>query len=215
VKAFTLLQPWATLIRLGEKRIETRRHRYPDAVGEWIAIHASSRLDKDQRATMDREPFRSVLEHYGISYMTATHADLPRRTIVAVAKCWAIEPTDGLTRSTLTPTEIAFGDYSPGRWAYFLDQVIPVCTFDNYLFATGKLGLWNLAPDEDRKLRKALQAFDIPDELHDDALLAEAIVDAERAEQLSQDVQKALDQLRGRRDTRTPIERMIDQAVRR
>lgn len=45
MKALTLHQPWATLIALGVKRIETRSWRAPQAlIGQRIAIHAGKAL---------------------------------------------------------------------------------------------------------------------------------------------------------------------------
>jgi hypothetical protein len=44
MKALTLIQPWATLVALGEKQIETRswdtKYRGP------LAIHAGKKIDK-------------------------------------------------------------------------------------------------------------------------------------------------------------------------
>lgn len=45
MKAITLWQPWATLIAIGAKRIETRNWRAPASLnGQWIAIHAGASL---------------------------------------------------------------------------------------------------------------------------------------------------------------------------
>ena len=47
MKALTLMQPWATLIINGPKRIENRTWRPPhDLIGQVIAIHAGKRYDK-------------------------------------------------------------------------------------------------------------------------------------------------------------------------
>jgi len=48
MKAVTLWQPWASLIALGLKSIETRRHnRFASLKGQRIAIHAGYRFDSD------------------------------------------------------------------------------------------------------------------------------------------------------------------------
>jgi len=45
--AITLWQPWATLVALGHKTIETRTHRRFDSLaGRRIAIHAAKRFDE-------------------------------------------------------------------------------------------------------------------------------------------------------------------------
>jgi len=47
MKAITLCEPWATLISLGLKTIETRTHgRFRCLEGERIAIHAGQRFDR-------------------------------------------------------------------------------------------------------------------------------------------------------------------------
>ena len=51
MRAITLWEPWATLIALGYKTIETRRHaRFRGLVGERIAIHAGQKWDEFARA---------------------------------------------------------------------------------------------------------------------------------------------------------------------
>ncbi|TWH45918.1 ASCH domain-containing protein [Sporomusa sp. KB1] len=59
MKALTILQPWASLIAYGAKRIETRnwvtKYRGP------IAIHAGKGWTMDRREITYREPFHSAL----------------------------------------------------------------------------------------------------------------------------------------------------------
>ena len=64
MKTLSLIQPWASLIALGEKRIETRswgtRYRGP------LAIHASLSHVGDDLIVGSVEPFASVLARHGI-----------------------------------------------------------------------------------------------------------------------------------------------------
>ncbi len=59
MKALSLTQPWATLVAIGAKRIETR--------GWWTAyrgellIHATKTMPRDCRELCDDEPFKSAL----------------------------------------------------------------------------------------------------------------------------------------------------------
>lgn len=46
MKALTLIQPWATLIMLGEKQIETRS--WNTKYRGKLAIHAGKKIDKDK-----------------------------------------------------------------------------------------------------------------------------------------------------------------------
>lgn len=151
MKAITIIQPWATLIALGEKRFETRswatRHR-----GE-IAIHAGKKLDK---RICQQEPFRSVLAKHGY-----TEDNLPTGAIIAIANlhsCYAISRPYGeeesvwlegngklvewnrVDRTAREGLEYIFGDYRDGRYAWAirdvqrLEEPVPV---------KGMQGLWN------------------------------------------------------------------------
>src|SRR5207302_1698550 len=65
MKCLSLWQPWASLVVLGAKRIETRswstQHRGP------LAIHAAKKWEPNKiLALIDEEPYRSALgEHRG------------------------------------------------------------------------------------------------------------------------------------------------------
>jgi hypothetical protein len=151
-KVLTLTQPWATLIAIGAKHIETRSwstsYRGP------LLIHAGAgpstigwpQLNHISRHT---EPFKSVLK------LTDHPANaLPIGAIVAVARLEACVDTffldrEGRARVTgfdgerrywnLTEQERAFGDYTPGRFAWLLADVRPLTT---PIPAKDALGLW-------------------------------------------------------------------------
>ena len=76
MKCITLWQPWATLIMLGIKKIETRswhtQHRGP------LAIHSAAKDHPTLAAICATEPFRSQLAAAGF----ASFKDLPRRCIM-------------------------------------------------------------------------------------------------------------------------------------
>jgi activating signal cointegrator 1 len=150
MKALTLTQPWATLVALGAKGIETRSwatsHRGP------VAIHAAKGLadlggERGLTALCEREPFRSVLEEAGIT----SPKELPRGAVVAMAELVDCRPTqidrhglalyqqpDGIWMN-VSEQERAFGDYRPGRYAWLLAdvQLLP-----EPIPAKGALGLW-------------------------------------------------------------------------
>lgn len=107
MKAITLHQPWATAIALGQKKYETRSWRPPESViGERIAIHAANRPS-------ERE-FQAWLPE-GTEY--------PLGAVVATATVRAYYLTH-LLAPQLPISELAWGDYSPGRWAWQLIDVI-------------------------------------------------------------------------------------------
>jgi hypothetical protein len=136
IKALSLTQPWGTLVASGAKRIETRSwktsYRGP------LAIHAAKGLPKDTLALFFTEPFASTLRRNGIKHPS----DMPRGAIVATCTLVDCIPTESI-RGSLSENELAFGDYSDGRWAWVLEDVqalsqpVPV---------KGALGLWEWQP---------------------------------------------------------------------
>jgi activating signal cointegrator 1 len=156
MKALTLTQPYATLVAIGAKTIETRS--WPTAYRGRIAIHAGKGLGPvgGTRGLMDlcrSEPFRSVLIGAGILGTPA----LPLGAIVATAR---ITTTGRLTRDTrhsyiwneairawtpVSEQEAAFGDYTEGRWGFVLADVKPLA---EPIPAKGALGLWDWTPPE-------------------------------------------------------------------
>ncbi|MDE2096723.1 MAG: ASCH domain-containing protein [Patescibacteria group bacterium] len=176
MKALSLIQPWATLIAIGAKRIETRswatRYR-----GE-IAIHASKRFTMDEREICDEEPFLSALTRGGYkrTWREEHHVQiplwdaLPLGAIVAVARLAAIFRTDdvallpGQLRLAndnpdygyfpTAPHESDFGNYQPGRFAWLLDDVKALA---EPIPCKGALNLWELPPDVEARIREALR----------------------------------------------------------
>lgn len=145
MKAITIIQPWATLIAIGEKKFETRswatKHRGP------LAIHAGKRVDKEECM---REPFKFVLAKHGY-----TADNLPTGAIVALSNmtnCYKVSRSSGedgpvwldiegrtLCWAGKLLQEYYFGDYSDGRFAWEqagVRQIEPIP-------AKGQQGLWN------------------------------------------------------------------------
>jgi hypothetical protein len=138
MKALTIIQPWASLIVLGEKRIETRswrtKYRGP------ILIHAGKSVDHDICKT---NPFSAALVDHGIIFKQ----DMPIGSIIAkcnLIDCLRITHEDGIEAQLendfiVEANEYCFGDYSPGRFAWILDNVEPL---KEPIPAKGKLSLW-------------------------------------------------------------------------
>jgi activating signal cointegrator 1 len=133
VRALTLTQPWATLVILGIKRIETRGW-YPAAKdrGGRIAIHAAKGWHK-----ADRE-FAAELHDQGTLPVAPT--DLPLGMVLGTVRF------DGLARTTtavtwtdFTALELYLGDYSAGRYAWVFGDPQPL---PEPVPARGMLGLW-------------------------------------------------------------------------
>lgn len=142
MKAISLTQPWATLAAINAKRIETRGWK-TDYRGP-LAIHAAKGWTEEiVRMTMRGEPFRSVLAAAGYPLFSL----LPRGAVIATCRlvdCRPITPTSkefGVNGILwlLDDQERAFGDYTPGRWAWLLADMVPLPT---PVPARGALGLW-------------------------------------------------------------------------
>jgi hypothetical protein len=139
VKALTLRQPYATLVAIGAKRIETRswrtHYRGP------LAIHAAATFARHARELCSREPFRSALWASGY----AQAGSLPVGLVIARCRLLDCLPTwaeAGLEHGEIPPAgsaEWAFGDYRPGRFMWLLADVEPV---EPPRPARGALGLW-------------------------------------------------------------------------
>jgi hypothetical protein len=149
MKAISLTQPWATLIAIGAKRIETRsfatKYRGP------LAIHAAQRMPKDALLLCYQEPFASVLRAHGFDET----AKLPRGYVIATCRL-----TDCLSTNNTTPLlgcwvnelseqERAFGDFSDGRYGWILSDVKMLAS---PVRCAGSLGLFYLAIRVDPKV---------------------------------------------------------------
>lgn len=130
MKAITLTQPWATLVAIGAKKIETRSwatdYRGP------LAIHAAKGFPGWAKDLVWTEPFYSSLPE------TKAPLDLPLGCIVAV--CRLVDCRKIRDKADEPPyPEVCFGDYTPGRYAWILEDVRPV---NPPIPARGALGLW-------------------------------------------------------------------------
>lgn len=164
MKAISLWNPWAALVALGEKRIETRSRRTTFR-GE-LAIHATKVMPREAKALIREEPFRTRLAWHGITADNETQANLPRGAIVAVATLIDVVPTshDILNarielqgyRWDVTPQELAFGNYAPGRYAYLLAGVTRL--LEPVPCAGSQVVPWIVPPAVERQVRAQLEA---------------------------------------------------------
>jgi hypothetical protein len=117
VKVLSLTQPWATLMALDAKKIETRSwttsHRGP------IAIAASVSFPADCQRICLIEPYRSCLLAGGYK----GPSDLPRGAILAVVDLIDVLPTQLIVRHGISAQEREFGDYNPFRFGWLTRNV--------------------------------------------------------------------------------------------
>lgn len=128
MKALTLQQPWAQLVAVGAKRWETRSWR--TAYRGPLAIHAAAHW---RPASVQGIPWALAL-----AIPPSEWDRLPRGAVVAVAHladCVPVAAVDPRGREAL------FGDFTPGRWAWRLEDVRPLA---EPLAARGRLGIWDI-----------------------------------------------------------------------
>lgn len=127
MKTLSIIEPYATLIRNGTKKIETRSWK-TNYRGE-LLIHASStKIPKEYKANKELMELVDTNDlHFG----------------EIICKCRLIdciemsnEVIDDIKSNH--PTEYICGFYEKGRYAWVLDFVEPI----NPIPAKGKLGLW-------------------------------------------------------------------------
>lgn len=137
MRALTLMQPWATLVAIGAKQIETRSW-YTFYAGP-LAIHAAKSFPRTARLQCYYEPFVSTMKAYytalGVPWNDDWWKTLPTGAVIGVgnlAGTFSVE--------SLHPTELerAFGDYSPGRYGWLLEGMHPIKPVP----VSGALGLW-------------------------------------------------------------------------
>lgn len=147
MRGLTLAQPWASLVAIGAKQIETRS--WTTAYRGLLAIHAAKHVPSSSRSLLDREPLRSALLRNGLR----GDRTLPRGAVVAVACLVDVAPTETARADAVARGELHLGDFAPGRYAWYLDQVRRLPT---PIPCRGALGLWIPPPDVLAKLREVL-----------------------------------------------------------
>jgi hypothetical protein len=139
MKALTLTEPWASLMMLREKKVETRSWRLPPLIiGQEVAIHAAMGFPKWAKETCTEEPFFSSLRNGG----NVVRPMMNRGKVLCVVKFVACHQTEAI-REKLSEKEIEFGDYADGRFAFVSEFVRRI---DNPVPALGHLGFWNWEP---------------------------------------------------------------------
>lgn len=146
MKALTLTQPWATLMAIQKKRIETRIWS-TNYRGEFV-VHAAKGFPGWAKKLCDEEPFKSALGQW-------TPKTLPLSQGLCVVRLLGCFPTtpSGFDKLTLVmgkkpdAFEIPFGDYSEGRFMWLTEYVRPLPYTGE---VKGKLGLWWWS-EEDRQ----------------------------------------------------------------
>lgn len=130
MKALTLTEPWATLMRLGEKNVETRS--WKTNYRGLIAIHAAKTMPKEAKEFLQSGDVIAAFFRAEIQPVFRPGVILCVRELINCV------PTTEVGR--ISWKERRFGDYSPGRWAWIFSPGIKVISPP--IRAKGSLGLW-------------------------------------------------------------------------
>lgn len=155
MKVLTLTQPYATLVAIRVKRLETRSWR--TGYRGPLAIHAAQGLKPvggflGFKKLCWSEPFRTALKQGGAWPEDTDLPPLPLGAIVAICELRDVRiigvelngvPTiaadDMLTATPIQGNELAFGNYAAGRYAWLLANVRAL---PEPIRVPGQLGLW-------------------------------------------------------------------------
>lgn len=155
MRGITLTQPWASLLALGVKRLETRswatQYRGP------LLIHASAHVSPETKLALRAGGAAATLTALGWDWRV-----LPRGSVLAVGRLVDVLPTLLVRAGTeeeladpacpahvVSEQELALGFYGPDRFAWVVRDVQPVTPIP----AKGRLGLWMVS----NHLRAALR----------------------------------------------------------
>lgn len=149
MKALTLWQPWASLVAIGQKSVETRcwstKYR-----GE-LAIHSAANIPpKMLGESRNRPEFRDRLADIfnarrDCDERSGFHVDdairqLPYGKVLCIMRLVDVQETGSMDCCELPEAERIFGNYEPGRYAWFLEMVE---RFETPIPAKGNRMLWN------------------------------------------------------------------------
>ena len=147
MKCLSLWQPWATLIAIGAKQIETR-HWSTNYRGP-LLIHAAKHWDRGLSQMCAEEPFNTALCEAGFSFHDHGHTwGLPFGSIICLVSlddCITTEDAQHPPEEWpfLSEYEADFGDFSEGRFAWLCKNVR---RFPPPISFSGHQGIFNV-PD--------------------------------------------------------------------
>lgn len=170
MKALTLHQPWAELVAQGYKHWETRS--WPTTHRGLLAIHSSREWKYIGEAIVgcdsENEPIlRPPFDRCLIPTFDYLYGAMSTGGIVGLVNVTSCQPAPQVRRMLLEmlgssdPVEhdyaeqnLAFGDFSPGRWAWKLDHIVAIETH----IVRGHQRLWTVPPDVETYIRAACLA---------------------------------------------------------
>lgn len=158
MNVLSLLQPWASLVVLGHKKIETRSWNTKYR-GE-LLIHASAKKVSPKMELTD-----AFAANYGKLQLfdgIPSMFDLPLGAIIGkailidvVTSEWFYQfASNGISN---IEQEQAFGDYSPNRFLWILHNPV---LFKEPIPCKGQLGIWNFDVEHEIKRQEMVSNLD-------------------------------------------------------
>lgn len=149
MKTISLLQPWASLIAVGAKTLETRS--WQTSYHGPLAIHASKKpwnwLELDSPGVWVMCDALVAGGYPFVRDRRPDHFGLPLGAIVATCTLVDCLPTNGLElQDMLTEDQGYFGDFRDGRYAWVLEDIRRL---PEPIPAKGALSLWDWVPPAD------------------------------------------------------------------
>ena len=132
MKVLSLLQPWASLVVMSIKKIETRSWNTTHRGA--LLIHASK--GKAGSIFAEEYPFKKYIQDFE---KLPFGAIIGQVTLVDLVRTEELGMTDERINN-LTLEEKAFGDYTSGRYAWILEDAV---MFKEFFVARGSMHLWN------------------------------------------------------------------------
>jgi activating signal cointegrator 1 len=151
MRALSLTQIWASLCiwtdrdGIAEKQFETRgwkpsKQMLSEIGDQPIAIHAAKGFSKKaEMKAAENIAFLAALERHDIDFRSIK-TSLPFGAIIGTVELYRFVKTEEV-RSLLEPKELAFGDYSDGRWAW---QFLNPKALKTPIPCKGALSLWEV-----------------------------------------------------------------------
>ncbi|SER28549.1 ASCH domain-containing protein [Faunimonas pinastri] len=154
MKVISIWQPWASLIVQGHKFIETRGWPAPKSlIGQTIGIAATKQIKHEQRAAMSDPDFARFYRETEMPDLDS----LPHGCVLGTVLLHSSDPITDEDLEDLTDEELAFGWYTPGRYAWRLRQPKP---FARPIPAMGKQGVWDWShPDGEAQAENPLHTL--------------------------------------------------------
>lgn len=138
MKGITIWQPWAQLLVTGIKKNETRSWQ-THYRGE-ILIHAAKQNPLRGMEMISDAAWKKALISLGLHNNLDPIEQFPTGVIVGKAKLVDCRQIDDRLIQSLSAEELAYGDFTPGRYAWVMEDPE---VFKQPIPAKGKQGLWN------------------------------------------------------------------------